>query len=253
MGLFSKNKASAKTEKNNIIDVHTHILPGIDDGSKNMEQSLRMLEIAEQEGIHTIIATPHNMPGKGKASPAHVRKLIEELQNEAEQNGLDITILPGCELFYREDALELLEQERILGMNDSDCILVEFDVVAQKQYIANALRNILSFGYTPVVAHVERYGALMEKGFAAIKDFRSMGCFIQVNADTVAGKCGSTLRKYAKQMLKEQLVDFIGTDAHSDRSRAPRMQECILTLYKWCPADYVEALVHGNAEEYLDI
>lgn len=251
MGLFKRSRAAARLE--NIIDVHSHILPGIDDGSKSMEQSLEMLEIAVQEGIRTIIATPHNMPGKGKASPGQVEKLVRDLQTAADAQKLPITLLPGCELFYREEALELLEQEEILSLNDSACVLVEFDVMAQKPYITNAMRNVLSLGYTPVIAHVERYEALMEKGFTTLRELRAMGCLIQVNADSVTGGCTAALQKSARKLLQEQLVEFIGTDAHSSRSRAPRMQECIRFLGKWCPEDYIRALMCKNAQLYFDI
>lgn len=251
MGIFDKGRMPERIE--NIIDVHSHILPGIDDGSKNLEQSIHMLEIAVQEGIDTIIATPHNMPGKGKASADAIKEAVTALQHEADKLPLPIRVLPGCELFYREEALELLEAEAIPTLNGSLYVLVEFDVMAEKQYIVNGLREIIGLGYTPVVAHVERYASLTEKNFTTIRDLRKMGVLIQVNADTVLGKLGTALRKYAKQMLKEQLVDFIGTDAHSDRTRAPRVQECLPILYKWCSEEYVRALICGNAEKYFDI
>ena len=251
MRIFGKDKNASIPR--NLIDVHSHILPGIDDGSRNMEQSLNMLKIAAEEGIGTVIATPHNMPGKGKASRGKVLEFIEDLQRRSQREGLPVNLLPGCELFYREEAKELLEREKILTLNGSGCVLVEFDVLAEKQYIVNAVREILCLGFTPVAAHVERYASLMQKDFFGIEELRRLGCLIQVNADSVAGNPGSALKKQIKRLLKEQLVDFIGTDAHSDGRRAPRMQECIAMLQKWCPSSYVKALVCENAKEYLEI
>lgn len=248
MGLFSAKKKAALSE---IIDIHSHILPGIDDGSRDWDMSLHMLEIAVQEGITTIVATPHHMPGKGYTSPAEIRELVDELQDKADRRQLDIRILPGNELFYREEVLDLLEEDNVMGMNETRYVLVEFDVLAERPYIRNAMRNILGLGYTPILAHVERYPAMLGKDFETIRILRKLGVLIQVNASSIAGEVGKDIRKQMKKLLKEHLVDLVGTDAHSDRRRAPRVQECIRTLEKWCEPEYVEALLCGNALKLL--
>ncbi len=234
-----------------IIDIHTHVLPGIDDGSRNWEMSLHMLEIAEQEGITTVVATPHHMPGKGYTPPEQILHLTEELQRRAQQQGLQLQILPGNELFYREDLLDLLESGSVMGMNGTTYVLVEFDVMVERPYVRNAMRNILGLGYTPILAHVERYPALFGKELETIHILRKLGVLIQVNAASIAGDVGKDVQKLTKKLLRQHLVDLVGTDAHSDGRRSPRMKECIKTLQKWCEPAYVEALLWRNADRLL--
>ena len=126
------------------IDMHSHILPGLDDGSRSMEQSLRMLEIACKEGITTIIATPHNMPGKGCPNRETVEQKCEQLREAIEDADLPINISMGTEYFYREEILEVFEADEVITLAGTDRVLIEFDPGADKTYIRNAVREILA-------------------------------------------------------------------------------------------------------------
>lgn len=232
------------------IDIHSHILPNMDDGSHSVHQSLEMLRIAGNQGITTMIATPHNMPGKGCPSTALVHESVERLQEIALQEGIPIEIIPGTEYYYREEVLELFEQEEGITLGDSCCVLVEFDPMAERIYVRNALRNILATGYRPVIAHVERYVKVMED-ISVLWELKKMGVLIQINAASVVGDNGRQAKKDTKRLLKEHLVDFAATDAHSDGRRAPLLEKCADILYKKYGGNYADALLFGNAEEYL--
>ena len=234
------------------IDVHSHVLPGLDDGSRSMEQSLEMLRIAHSEGIEIIIATPHNMPGKGQPSREKVLERIENLQKEAHRAGISVKILMGTEYFYREEVPELLEDGKGIGMNGSEYVLVEFDPMVESRYFCNALQNIMGAGYRPIVAHVERYAKVMDNP-AVLKDLKRMGVLLQVNAASVIGDNGRGVKKDVKKLLKEHLVDFVGTDAHSDGRGAPRMEKCATYLAKKYGGDYAWQLLCSNAGEYFGI
>ena len=231
------------------IDMHSHILPGMDDGSRSMEQTLRMLEIAVSEGITTMIATPHNMPGKGCPPVSVVRRKAEELRRRVEQEGIPVEIAVGTEYYYREEVLDILEEGGIT-LGNSDCVLVEFEPLAEKPYLRTALRNILGLGYPPVLAHVERYAKLMED-ISVLHDMKKNGILVQVNAMSVTGDNGRQAKKDVKGLLKKGLVDFVSTDAHSDGHRAPFMEKCADILYKKYSADYADRLLFGNAESFL--
>ncbi len=232
------------------IDIHSHILPNMDDGSRSLRQSLSMLHIAYEQGIRLIVATPHNMPGKGCPDAELVREAVTGLAEQAAREGLPVQILCGTEYYYREEMLTLLEEEKGITLGNSDCVLVEFDPMADRTYFRNALRNILGTGYRPVVAHVERYGKVMED-FSLLRDLRKMGALLQVNAMSVVGENGRQSRKTVKKLLKEALVDFVATDAHSDGRRAPYMEKCADVLYKKYGKAYADVLLYGNAEKYL--
>lgn len=233
------------------MDVHCHILPGIDDGARDWEQSCRMLDIAWQQGVHTVIATPHYMPGRRNAAPETVRRLAEKLQDYVQRKGYQMEIYTGNEIYYHDDAAELLNEGKILTMADSDCVLVEFSPMEDFRYIRNALADLQAEGYIPMLAHVERYASVCKKPFDRIEELRDMGVLIQVNAATVERKMGWKMQRLVTAMLKRRLVDFIGTDAHSAGHRAPVLEKCRKILYRKCSAGYVDDLLYGNAEKYI--
>lgn len=249
MGLFGKKRQPEYI--NRIVDIHCHILPGVDDGSKNMEQSKAMLDIAWKQGIHTIIATPHHMPEAKNASPETIARKVAELQQYADEQHYDMEILTGNEIYYYSEAVDKLDAEEICTLAESSYVLVEFSPMDDARYIRNSLSELQNMGYDPIVAHVERYMSLHKGSFEKIQELRDMGILIQVNAASVTGGFGKPTKVLVEKLLKKQLVDFIGTDAHSDGGRAPKILECAQLLQKKCDADYVEKLLYRNAEKYL--
>lgn len=231
------------------IDIHSHILAAMDDGSKSMEQTLAMLDIACREGISSMIATPHNMPGKGCPSADKVFENVRILRDVVKREGLPVDIYAGTEYYYREEILELFQNEEAITLGASNCVLVEFDPMAERIYIRNSLREILGTTYKPVIAHVERYAKIMDD-LSVLRELKKMGVLVQVNAASVTGDNGMRTKNNVKKLLKEHLVDFIGTDAHSDGRRAPYMEKCADILYKKYGADYADALLGDNAEEF---
>lgn len=249
MGLFDRKRQPEYI--NRIVDVHSHILPGLDDGAKSMEQSRAMLDIAWKQGIHIIIATPHHMPEAKNASPGTIAKRVYELQDYADEMHYDMTILPGNEIYYYGEVADMLEEGRICTLAESAYVLVEFSPMDDARYIRNSLADLQNMGYSPIIAHVERYMSLHKAPYDKIQELRDMGILIQVNAASVTGGFGKPTKALTEKLLKKKLVDFIGTDAHSDGSRAPKILECAQLLQKKCDADYVEDLLYRNAERYL--
>lgn len=234
------------------IDIHSHVLPALDDGARTLEQSINMLKIAQDEGIRYMIATPHNMPGKGCPSYTTIQERTNKLQRICEEEGISIQVFVGTEYFFREEVLELLEKEEVITLNGSEYILVEFDPSVEKMYFRNALRDVLANGYRPIVAHVERYLNIVQD-LTLMNDIKKMGALIQVNAASVIGKNGRQAKKDVKRLLKESLVDFVATDAHSDGRRAPYMQKCATQLYKKYGSEYANRLLFQNAIERMGI
>lgn len=232
------------------IDIHSHVLPGLDDGSQSMEQSLAMLRIACEQGIETIVATPHNMPGKGRPDRERVEEEVRRLQKAAVERGIPVRLSQGCEYYYREEILEELEEGKGIPLGSSDCVLVEFGVQEETRYIRNAVRAIRDIGYYPVIAHVERYERLIGD-IETLADIRKMGACLQVNASSVIGKNGRKTKEKVKKILKAGLADVIGTDAHSDGRRGPYLKECAACLYRKYPSDYADSLLYGTAAKWL--
>lgn len=249
MGLFGKK---GKTEySGSITDIHCHILPGVDDGAKSMEQSMEMIDIAYENGIDTIIATPHHMPEGRNVSPTGIKERVAKLQAYADEKDYDMTILPGNEIYYHSDVAEMLDEKQICTLAGSSCVLVEFSPMDESRYIRNSLAELQNMGYDPIIAHVERYMSLLKAPFEKIQELRDMGILIQVNANSVMGGFGKPTKAIVEKLLKNRLVDFIGTDAHSSGTRSPAIRECAEYLSSKYPADYVEELLYVNAEKYI--
>lgn len=233
-------------------DMHSHILPGMDDGSKSMEMTLAMLRIACQEGIGTIYTTPHCMPGKGHPTQEKVERRIRQVQEAAESEGISIELRKGTEYYYMEEMLEWLEEGSIITLGGSQCVLVEFEPIAEATYIRNAVREILGFNYQPVIAHVERYASLMKNNFSTLKEMKEMGALIQINCDSVTHAGSLHTKQSVKKLLKQGMVDFVSTDSHRDHGRAPYMEKCAEILKRKYGENYAKALTGGNAGEYLN-
>lgn len=249
MGIFSKKEKAKYFGR--IVDIHCHILPGVDDGSKSMEQSLKMLDIAYEEGIGTIIATPHHMPEGRNVSPQGIAERVEKLQQYADKQNYDLDILPGNEIYYYSEVADMLEEEKVCTLAGTSCVLVEFSPMDEGRYIRNSLAELQNMGFQPIIAHVERYASLCKPPFDRIEQLRDMGILIQVNAASVMGGFGKPTKAMVEKLLKKQLVDFIGTDAHSSGNRAPKILECAELLERKYDARYVEQLLYRNAEKYI--
>lgn len=249
MGLFEKKRQPVY--KGKAVDIHCHIVPGVDDGAKSLEQAYHMLEIACKQGISTMIATPHHMPEGKNASPETIGKRVAQLQSYVDEKQLNMKIYTGNEIYFYGEAADMLDEGKICTLADSSCVLVEFSPMDDARYIRNSLAELQNMGYDPIIAHVERYMSLCKAPFEKIRELRDMGVLIQVNAGSVTGFFGKASKDIAEKLLKMELVDFIGTDAHSDGGRAPKIEECAQILQKKCSPEYVEDLLYRNAERYI--
>ena len=227
-------------------DIHCHIIPGVDDGPESLEESLGMLKIAAQEGITDIIATPHYKAGRRSASPCTILERLECLQKAAKERGIPVRLYPGNEIYCFDGMGEALETGRILTLNGTDRVLVEFSPMDSYIHMRNALDGLMGLGYVPVAAHVERYGCLL-KHWEYVEGLKRMGVELQVNISGLAGEQGYVARRFTRQLLKRQLVDYVATDAHDGKRRAPYIRQCLQRLSRNCSAAYVEAVTWRNA------
>lgn len=233
-----------------IVDVHCHILPGVDDGSRSMEETINMLRLAQTEGITDMICTPHYKEGHHTISPEQVSDYISQINEKEKENGIAVRLFPGEEIYYFSGIDDAFDNHEITPMPDGEHILVEFPPLENYRYIRNAIDDILSSGLTPVIAHIERYDCIVSDIKNAY-DLRNMGAEIQVNASGVTGKVGSKIKKAIWKLLKEKLVDYIGTDAHRQEGRFPEIKECTQLLCRKCDFGYASEILFQNAVSRL--
>lgn len=237
------------------IDIHSHILPQIDDGAENFEMCMKMLRIAHENEINKIILTPHNKPTHHSAGPGRIMRQINELQEEIEKQGLAITLYAGNEIYYRSDILTLLEEKGACTMAGSDYVLVEYNPMDDFSCIRKGIYQLLSGGYFPILAHAERYSALYAST-DRVKELIDLGCYIQVNAGSIMGQYGFGIKKCSRRLLKQELVHFVATDAHDDVSRTPCLLGCTKYIRKKYGDERVERIFVENpshiiANEYI--
>ncbi len=242
-----------KAEKSNkwqAIDVHCHILPGLDDGAVDMDETISMLQMALSEGISDIIATPHYRTERFMTSPEKTLEKICLVQMSAESHGIPIKLYPGSEIYWFEGMPALLKQKTLCTLADSDFVLVEFSPSVMFRTIQNALDEIRSEGFRPILAHTERYECLGGKK-EGVSLLHGMGAGIQINASAVTGRDGAPMKRFVHRLLEENLVDYIGTDAHGRMHRKPELVRCREILIKKYGSEYAYGVLRGNAQEIL--
>lgn len=202
-----------------MIDIHSHLLPFIDDGSDSLEKSVYLIKKAVDEGVSKIVLTPHYNLGEYKLSKDKTKNLFLTFKNQVEALGIKVELCLGQEVYCNENIYNLLKSGEVLTLNDTKCILVEFNYV-QETDIVDYVYNLLSFGYVPIIAHVERYGYLTVDDIARLKE---LGAYIQVNANSVIGEDGKDVQKLVLNLIKNNLVDFVATDIHIRRNSSLKL------------------------------
>lgn len=228
-------------------DIHSHIMPGVDDGSRDISESIAMLRLARRENIGKIILTPHQKPDRKCVSVEGMEKRICRLQEELAGLHIDLKLYPGSELLYSHELKTRLENGSVSTLAGSHYALVEFLPMETWPYIRDGLYDLTCAGYWPVVAHVERYAQVIGTP-DHIQELIDLGCYIQVNAGSITGDWGLQVKSACRKLLKNRLVHFIGTDAHrGGGKRSPQMEKCAAYLKKKT-GDYADELLWRNAE-----
>lgn len=234
-----------------MVDMHCHVLPTVDDGSRSMEQTMEMLQIAATEGIQAMIVTPHFKEGHRNAGVHTILDKIRLVSNEAEKRGNFISLYPGNEIFYFEGMEECLETGEILSLNNTDRVLIEFAPTVDYIYMRNALDGVRAYGYIPILAHAERYECLLRE-WSRVKELKQLDIEIQNNVSGLAGGLGGKVRKFSQNLLRDRLIDYVGTDAHNAGNRAPQFQNCYQTLRKKFDEVYIDEIFYENALAILN-
>ena len=232
------------------IDIHCHILPGVDDGSPDMETSLAMLQTAISEGTKGMILTPHHKPMHHNVRPDHLIGYTARLMERAHEKGINVQLFPGNEIYYSDSTVSELESGRASTLAGTDYVLIEFHPTDMYKTIHNALYAVQSAGYMPILAHVERY-ADMAKHVKYVDELLDMGIYIQVNANSVMGKYGLGIRHFTRELLKKHMVHFVATDAHDSGSRAPHLLDCRDYVEGKLGEKYALEIFHDNAMKVL--
>lgn len=238
-------------DEQRFMDIHTHILPGVDDGSPSMEVTGQMLKQAKEQGIRRIIATPHYGIGKGEKSPEELQETLKRVQKEADDMDSGIRLYLGNELYYRDAILEEVIKGKALTLAGSRYALIEFSVGVKYNTLYQGLRDFTLAGYAPILAHVERYRCLMEEE-ERIEEIRELGVYIQMNGSSLLGSFLNKSTMQHRRLLKNRLIHFIATDCHNNEARAPLMEKAFQTVVKLTEYQYARELFWDNPCKILE-
>lgn len=199
-----------------MIDIHSHIIHNIDDGSRSLEESLAILKNMKKIGFDIVVATPHYIAGTSfvadnKAKSTHLKQIKDVIKQEE----LNINLCVGNEIFIDHDIPKYLEENKIVSINKTKYILVEFPRNTQVFHLMDMLFELRDLGYVPIIAHPERY-LFVQEDYLILDQLLGMGCLLQGNLTNILGKYGKSAEKAFRYMLKNHKYQFLATDVHHE-------------------------------------
>ena len=233
-----------------MVDIHCHLLYGVDDGATSFKVSSIMLDEAAAQGITDIILTPHYRKGMFPYNNENIANNYETIKKVADSNGIKLYL--GCEYHADSDMIQYLQAGRVRTLAGTDYVLVEYSHDSTYLQVRNSLEELISNGYIPVIAHAERY-RIIQKDPGTAGQFREMGAKIQLNADSILGIDGSLPRRVCKRLLKNSLADIVASDSHGTLSRKCNISECRKYITKKYGEYYAEKLFVLNPGKIIAV
>lgn len=204
-----------------MIDLHSHILPELDDGAQSLQESLAMARMAVDSGVTTMVATPHCVDDDQSRDVYDACQLLQEALQES---GIPLNLLLGMEIFGTPDTARLLREGKLFTLNGSHYPLIEFSFHSSGEEETWILHNVCRAGFRPIVAHPERY-AYVRNDPQILNDWLRMGCLLQVNRGSLLGRFGRYAQKMAMELVGRGFVTAVASDAHSAQVRTPWMKD----------------------------
>lgn len=230
-----------------IVDLHTHVLPGADDGAANREEAVEMLKNAAASQTEVLVATPHcNLPGMydNYLTPELIGQ-FQALKEAAKEENLPLTVLLGMEVHVTRELPRLLRDKKVLALNGSRYLLMEFPFDAASEFYTQMLQKVLQEGYVPLIAHPERCLAVWKDPKTVIP-WLDMGCHLQLTAGSILGRFGKEAKAASDYLLRHDLVACAASDAHGARMRTNFLGDLHTHLRLNYSQEYAQALLWNN-------
>lgn len=232
-------------------DIHCHLIPGVDDGAEDMEEALKLLQMEYQDGVRIIYLTPHYRRRMFECPMDRIEHQYETLKKEANKIVPDMKLYLGCEYHANMEMLELIQNGMRPTMGKSRCVLTEFSGTVELRFLQERCYTLLSNGYTPIIAHAERY-SIIRKNLDVLEPLVDMGAYVQMNAESIIGKEGFFMKQFCKKAMKKGYLHFVGSDAHDTHRRKPLIGKCAEYLEKTMGEAYKNRILIENPKEIME-
>lgn len=232
-----------------MIDLHTHIIPGIDDGSRTLEDSIEILKEANEAGFTDIFLTSHYLEGEYTASKEEKNKLLKDLQDELKEKNININLYCGAEVYVTPDIIDYIE--KIDTLNNSKYILIELPMSNKISYLDDVIFELQSRNLVPIIAHPERY-AYVQKDYKILIPLIEKGVLFQANIGSIVGKYGASAKKTFKKLLKKNMINFLATDIHKHNTIYTQFDVMMRKLRKVVSEDKINDLMVNNPKKVIN-
>lgn len=231
-----------------LFDIHCHLIPYVDDGARNMDEAVRMLKMEYNQGVRYIIVTPHYRQGMFETPMDKILKYFIKLRDVGKKVGIQVFL--GCEYHVEENMVRNLREKKRPCMASSRYVLTEFGYGVDIYSVHEGIDSLLRGGYLPIIAHVERYPQICEN-WEFLREIVHRGAFLQVNAESVIGDNGRTAKKFCRKLMKQDLLHYVGTDAHRIDVRRPMLGPCADYVIRKMGKDYARKIFIENPKKIV--
>ncbi|MDB5861541.1 MAG: Tyrosine-protein phosphatase YwqE [Ramlibacter sp.] len=233
-----------------MIDLHSHILPGIDDGSRSLEMSLDMARMAVADGIKVMACTPHIYPGLYMNDAAGIRAARDALQGSLNEHGIPLQLTTGADVHLVPGLLEGLREGRVPSLHGTRYLLLEPPHHVAPPHFAESVFNLVAAGYVPVITHPERL-TWVEDHYQVFAELTRQGAWMQLTAGSLTGVFGARAKHWAERFLDDGLTHILATDAHSSGRRSPVMSQAREIAERMLGREEADLLVEGRQRQVL--
>ncbi|HYN77845.1 MAG TPA: CpsB/CapC family capsule biosynthesis tyrosine phosphatase [Lamprocystis sp. (in: g-proteobacteria)] len=234
-----------------MIDLHSHLLPGIDDGAPDLATALAMARIAVADGIQVMACTPHIYPGLYENAGPAIREAVAALQEQLDQADIVLRLTHGADTHIAPDLIAGLRSGRVPSLHDSRYFLLEPPHHVAPPRLEETVFNLMAAGYVPVITHPERLSWIADR-YQVFVELARKGVWMQVTAGSLTGRFGATAKYWGERLLDEGLVHILATDAHDVTRRSPLLAEGRRAAERWVGAAEAEHLVIARPRGILD-
>lgn len=234
-----------------MIDIHSHLIPNVDDGAKSPEETIELIKEAREAGITDIILTPHYIINSYEQNAETLILLKDKLQQIINSENIKVNLHIGMEVYITDNLVEILKQNKILTLAGSKYLLMELPLNTNVQYLDMVIFKLIENNIIPIIAHPERYKFVQEDP-SKVRELIESGCLIQSNIGSILGIYGKKAKKTIKYLLKNDLINFIATDTHRKNTIYPLLEKGIKKIEKITGKEKVKELTNLNAQRILN-